>query len=205
MKITLNHSVKSYTKIFIVGTIVGCICRLTDLCPSDSLWSFSSTQTLLGFWIISNTIIVLLSTSNICSGLSSFLYMLGMTMSFYGIQALLGMFIPLFSGGFRFSLFVLFTILAIPCAIAAFILYYWNRDNLWNSILYSLPIGALVAEILAISVYFLEHRTFLFQLLMDSIGAVVFLVLFYKKAKSKSLFLMALVVSSVAFYLIFPW
>lgn len=96
MKVTLNHSIKSYVNIFIVGIIVGCICRLTDFCPSDSLWSFSSTQTLLGFWIISNTIIVLLSTSNICSGLSSFLYMLGMTLSFYGLQAILGLFIPLY-------------------------------------------------------------------------------------------------------------
>lgn len=205
MNMTLNHSIKSYVKIFIVGIIVGCICRLTDFCPSDTLWSFSSTQTLLGFWIISNTIIVLLSTSNICAGISSFLYMYGMTLSFYGLQAILGMFIPLFSGGFRFSLFVLFTVLSIPCSIAAFILYYWNRDHILNSILYSLPIGALVAEVMAISIYFLEHHTFLFQLLMDSIGAVVFLFLFYKKAKNKLLFLIASGLSSFVFYMFFPW
>ena len=128
----LTHSTKSYIKIFLVGTLVGCICRLADYFPADTLWSFSSIQTLLGFWIITNTIIVLLSTSNICAGISSFLYMFGMTLSFYGLQAILGMFIPLFSGGFRFSLFVLFTVLSIPCAIAAFILYYWRLcHNKW--------------------------------------------------------------------------
>ena len=89
---------KSYITIFLVGILVGCICRLTDYCPADTLWSFSSIQTLLGFWIITNTTIVLLSTSNICAGISSFLYMFGMTLSFYGLQAILGMFVPLFSG-----------------------------------------------------------------------------------------------------------
>ncbi len=127
----LKSSVRSYMKIFGVGILVGCICRLADYFPADTLWSFSSIQTLVGFWIITNTIIVLLSTSNICAGISSFLYMFGMTLSFYGLQAILGMFIPLFSGGFRRSLFVMFTVLSIPCAIAAFILYYLNKDNLF--------------------------------------------------------------------------
>ena len=104
MNKTLTHSMKSYITIFWVGILVGCICRLTDYCPADTLWSFSSIQTLLGFWIITNTIIVLASTSNICAGISSFLYMFGMTLSFYGLQAILGTFIPLFSGGFRTSL-----------------------------------------------------------------------------------------------------
>ena len=70
----LTHSTKSYIKIFLVGTLVGGICRLADYFPADTLWSFSSIQTLLGFWIITNTIIVLLSASNICAGISSFLY-----------------------------------------------------------------------------------------------------------------------------------
>lgn len=201
---TLNHTIKSYVKIFLIGIIVGCICRLLDFFPADTLWSFSSPQTLLGFWIITNTIIVLLSTSNICAGISSFLYMFGMTLSFYGLQSILGMFIPLFAGH-DFMLFVMFTVLSIPCAIAAFILYYWNGEHIFSSVLYSFPVGALVAETIAISFYFLEHHTFLFQLLMDSIGAVIFLFIFYKRVKSKIVFIIALVISSFIFYIIFPW
>lgn len=104
----LKHTVKSYLCVFLVGIFVGCVCRLADYCPADTLWSFSSIQTLLGFWIITNTVIVLLSSSHLCAGLSSLLYMFGMTLSFYGLQAILGMFLPLFSGGFRRSLFVMF-------------------------------------------------------------------------------------------------
>lgn len=201
----LKHTMKSYMVIFLVGILVGCICRLADFFPADTLWSFSSIQTLLGFWIITNTIIVLLSTSNICAGISSFLYMFGMTLSFYGLQAILGVFIPLFSGGFRFSLFVMFTVFSIPCAIAAFILYYWNRDHIFNSVLYSLPIGALVAEVIAISIYFLKYHTFLFQLLMDSIGVIAFFPIFFEKAKNKWLYIVASIISTLLFYFIFPW
>ena len=96
--IKLRNTYKSYTAIFVIGILVGCICRLLDYFPADTLWSFSSPQTLFGFWIITNTIIVMLSTSNICAGISSFLYMFGMTLSFYALQAILGMFIPMFSG-----------------------------------------------------------------------------------------------------------
>ena len=203
--IKLRNTFKSYTAIFIIGILVGCICRLLDYFPADTLWSFSSIQTLLGFWMITNTIIVLLSTSNICAGISSFLYMFGMTFSFYALQAILGMFIPLFSGEFRFSLFVLFTVLSIPCAIAAFILYYWNKEHVFNSVLYSLPVGALVAEAITVSIYFLEHHTFLFQLLMDIIGAIVFLFMFYRRVRSKGLYLISVIISSLVFFFIFPW
>lgn len=198
----LEHTMKSYIKIFFIGILIGCICRLLDYFPADTLWSFSSIQTLLGFWIITNTIIVLLSSSNICAGISSFLYMFGMTLSFYGLQAILGIFIPLYSGGFRTSLFVLFTILSIPCGVAAFILYYWNKDNVFNSVLYSLPIGALVAETIAISIYLSKYHTFLLQLLMNSVGIIVFGILFFRRVKSKAAFAVSVILSTLLFYFV---
>ena len=203
--IKLRNTYKSYTAIFVIGILVGCICRLLDYFPADTLWSFSSPQTLFGFWIIPNTIIVMLSTSNICAGISSFLYMFGMTLSFYALQAILGMFIPMFSGGFRFGLFILFTVWSIACAIAAFILYYWNREHIFSSVLYSLPVGALFAETIAVFIYFLEHQTFLFQLLMDIIGAVVFTIIFFKKVNYRKMYIVGIVLSTLVFYYIFPW
>uniref|UniRef100_UPI004056145E hypothetical protein n=1 Tax=Agathobacter sp. TaxID=2021311 RepID=UPI004056145E len=208
-KISLNkvlkNTPKSYVSIFLVGIAVGCVCRLADFFPADTLWSFSSIQTMLGFWIITNTMIVWFSSSNICAGVSSFLYMFGMTLSFYGLQAILGMFIPLFSGGFRLPLFVLFSVASIPCGIAAFILHYWNRDHVMNSVLYALPVGALAAEAVAVSIYLSKYHTFLFQLLMDSVGVLIFGVLFFKKAKSKKLYIIASIVSTLVFYFVFPW
>lgn len=194
---------KSYIKIFLIGLIVGCLCRLADYFPADTLWSFSSIQTLYGFWIITNTLIVLFSTSALCAGICSFLYMFAMALSFYGLQAILGQFIPMFSGGFRLSLFILYAFLAVPCGIAAFILYGWNKGNVFSSVLCALPVGALTAETAAVTIYLIKYHTFLFQLLMDGAGAIVLGLLLFRKAKNKPLFFAALAVSALVFYQIF--
>ncbi|OFK84975.1 hypothetical protein HMPREF2801_00010 [Peptoniphilus sp. HMSC062D09] len=128
--------------------------------------------------------------------------MFGMTLSFYGLQVILGMFIPMFSDRFRFSLFIMFTILSIPCAIAAFILYYWNKNEFYNSVLYSLPVGALFSETVAIAIKFHMTHTFLFQLLMDGIGTIAFGVLFFKKVKNRYVYLFSIIISFLVFYFI---
>lgn len=168
-----------------IGIAVGCICRLADYFPPETLWGFSSIQTLLGFWIITNTMVVMFSSSYLCAGLSSFLYMFGMTLSFYGLKAILGLFVPKFSGGFNTGLFIMFTIAAIPCAIAVKILYAWNKDNLFNSVLYALPVGALFAEAFATTIFLFVFHQYLFQVLMDAIGAVIFGIIFWRKAKKQ--------------------
>ena len=178
----LEHTVGSYGKIFLIGMLIGGICRLADYFPGDTLWSLSSIQ-------ITNTLIVLFSTSHLCAGESSFLYMFGMTLSFYGLQAVLGTFIPLLSGEFRFSLFVMFSILSIPCGMAAFFLYDWNRDRELSSILYALPVGALAAEAAALAIYLSSHQKFLFQLLMDGVGMLAFGALFYRRTRNRKLFI----------------
>ena len=205
MKRILKHSAGSYAGIFGVGLLIGLLCRLLDLCPAGTLWSFSSPQTLFGFWIITNTVIVMVSTSHVCAGLSSFLYMFGMALSFYGTQPLLGAFFPVFDNGFKTSLFLLYAILAVPCGVAAFILYDWNRDHIFNSVLYALPIGALASEAVAVAIYFWARHTFLFQLSMDLVGALAFFLLFLPRAKSKWLYVAACLVSTLVFYWVFPW
>ena len=185
----LEYTVGSYGKIFLIGMLIGGICRLADYFPGDTLWSLSSIQTLLGFWVITNTLIVLFSTSHLCAGKSSFLYMFGMTLSFYGLQAVLGTFSPLLSGGFRFSLFVMLSLLSIPCGMAAFFLYDWNRDRELSSILYALPVGALAAEAAALAIYLSSHQKFLFQLLMDGVGMLAFGALFYRRTRNRKLFI----------------
>lgn len=198
----LEHSMKSYIKIFLIGILVGCVCRLADYFPAETLWSFSSIQTLLGFWMITNTIIVLRSTSNICAGISSFLYMFGMSLSYYGLKAILGIFIPMFSDSFNSSLFVMYSVLAIPCGIAAFVLYYWNKDNIFNSVLYSLPVGGLAAETVATAIYLSKFHSFLFQLLMDAIGMLAFGIIFSTRVKSKKIYGISIILSALLCYFV---
>ena len=47
MNKTLTHSMKSYITIFLVGILVGCICRLTDYCPAGDYEKKSVNKILL--------------------------------------------------------------------------------------------------------------------------------------------------------------
>lgn len=99
----------------------------------------------------------------------------------------------------------LYYLLSIPCAIAAFILYYWNKDNVFSSLLYSLPVGALAAESAAIFYYLLQNNTFLFQLIMDIVGVIVFGIMFFNRAKSRLIYITGTLLSALIFCFIFPW
>ena len=197
----LTNSFRSYLLIFLCGIFAGVVTRLTDFCSADSLWSFSSIATLYGFWIISVTGIVLCSTSNLCAGLSSFLYLFGMTLSFYGLQYALGMYLPMFANdGFKISLFLLYSGLSAACGIGAFVLFYWERSTRISAVLYALPIGALLAEALATGLYLFQHATFLFQFLMDLLAALGFGYLFHRRAAHKGLYYGATILVAAAVY-----
>ncbi len=205
--IKLSHTLKSYGMIFLVGIFVGCICRLLDYCPSGYWWSFTSMQTLPGFWLITNIIIVLLSTSNKCAGISSFLYMSGMTLSFYGLKSILEQSTSHFHEGFNTHLFLMFSFLSVLCGVAAFILFYWNKNNSFSSLLYSLPVGALAAETIAIIYYLLQHHTvtFLDQLIMDIGGIILFGITFLKKVKNRKIYIVGIMSSALIIFFLFPW
>lgn len=188
---------------FIYGIIAGILCRLTDFCPADSIWCFSSVATLFGFWIICIVIIVLKSTSNLSSGINTFLYMFGMTLSFYVLKYILGLLSPAFvNDGFQTNLFILYSVLSLGCGIGAYILYWWNKEIKGNAVLYALPIGALLAETIGVLIYFMNNKVFLFQLLMDIIASVTLGAVFYKRAKSKVIYTAAIFVITFTVYMI---
>ena len=87
----ISNNIKTYCVLFLIGIIAGILCRLTDFLPyEESLWSLPSMATLFGFWIASVGIITCLSSSNKSAFINSFLYMFGMTISFYGLKYILG-------------------------------------------------------------------------------------------------------------------
>lgn len=175
--------------------------RLTDFYGDDTLWSFPSMATMYGFWIISLIVITLVNSSNLCAGVSTFLYMFGMTLSFYGLKYLLGLFLPMFdNGGFLTNLFVAYSALALGSGVGAFILYYWERPVKFNGILYSLPVGALLAETIGVAVYLFNNSTFLFQFLLDLAGVIVLGIICGKRSQIKVIYILALCAVAAAVY-----
>ena len=187
----INDNKKSYFALFLIGMVVGLLCRLTDFLPyEESLWSLPSIATLFGFWIASVGIITCLSSSNKGAFINSFLFMFGMTICFYGLKYILGFYIPKFSneGQFQTDLFIVYSILSIACGVGSFILYFWNRQNVFNSFLYALPASGMLAEAVACLIVLCNSHMLLAQTIFDIVFGLFFGIKLYKKAYNKILY-----------------
>lgn len=198
---------KSYFTVFLIGMIVGVLCRLTDFLPyEESLWSIPSAATLFGFWIASVGIITCLSSSNKGAFINSFLYMFGMTICFYGLKYLLGFWIERFSneGQFQTNLFIVYSALSVVCGIGSFILYFWNRQNVFNSFLYALPAAGMLAEAAACLFVLYNRHMLLAQTLFDFAVGLAFGVGMYRKAYHKIHYIGTMIaVGVLVFFLVY--
>ena len=196
--------IRSYSVLFSFGILVGVLCRLTDFFPYESLWSLPSIATLFGFWIASVSLITYCSSSNCGAFWGSFLYMFGMTVSFYTLKFILGFFWERFSGEFPTALFLAYSAMALICGIGSYILYFWNKKALFSSLLCALPASGMLAEAIACLIVLWKRKMLLGQTIFDFIFAVIFGVLLYWKAKSKLLFFLTLVTATgIMFFLIY--
>lgn len=201
----IRDTKKSYFIIFLTGIMIGVLCRLTDFLPyEESLWSFPSIATLFGFWIASVGIITCLSSSNKGAFMNSFLYMFGMTISFYGLKYILGFYIPRFSndGQFQTDLFIVYSILSAACGIGSFILYFWNRQNAFQSFLYALPASGMLAEAAACLFVLYNRHMLLAQAVFDLAFGFLFGIGLYKKARHKILYIGTVILVGVSVFLL---
>ncbi|MDO4271060.1 MAG: hypothetical protein Q4C72_09080 [Eubacteriales bacterium] len=196
-----QNNVKSYLTAIGLGAAAGLLTTVLNLFPYDTLWSFSSIASAFGFWIITTTLVIYASCSNVNAAVNTFLYLGTMNLVFYSMQGVLGLFLPRFysvDSFINWGLLKRFTLLALLCAAVAFVLYYWNRDSKFSSFLYALPLCGLVAELIGACVFLWQTHTYLFQLLMDAAGLAFLLSRFWKKAASKPLLLATAAVGGAA-------
>ena len=188
---------------FSAGILAGIVCRLTDFLPyEESLWSLPSMATLFGLWIASVVVITDISASNKGAFLNVFLYMFGMTVSFYGLKYILGLYMPMFSncGEFQTELFVIYSVLSVFCGAGGYILYFWNKKNLFGSFLCALPTGAMLAEAAGCLAVLISSRMLLAQTIFDTVFTLVFAVRFYKKAAHRAVYSGAAAAAAVLLY-----
>lgn len=160
--------------------------------------------TLFGFWIASVGIITCLSPSNKGAFINSFLYMFGMTICFYGLKFVLGFYIPRFSneGRFQTDLFIVYSILSVACGMGSFVLYFWNRQNVFNSFLYALPASGMLAEAVACLIVLYNSRMLLAQTIFDVAFGLLFAIGLYKKAYNKILYIGSVVIVAALVFLL---
>lgn len=202
----LRDNYKSYSLLFLLGILVGIICRLSDFLPYESLWSLPSIATLYGFWIASVGVITYLSASGIGAFIHSFLYMFGMTVSFYGLKYILGFYLERFSndGQFQTDLFIVYSVLSVVCGIGSCILHCWNRNNKLSSVFYALPASGMLAEAIGCFIVLINRHMLLGQTLFDFLFALLFGVTLFKRANNKVLYIITMgIVTSLVFLLIY--
>lgn len=193
---------KSHFLLFLSGIFAGVLCRLSDFFPYKSLWSFSSIATLFGFWIASVGAITLFSSSNKGAFINTFLYMFGMTTSFYGLKYILGHFSPRFADdGFQTNLFVIYSLLSVVCGIGSFILYYWNGNHKISSVLCALPAAGMLSEAAGCLFVLINRHMLLAQTLFDIAFALAFGIVLFKKADNKLLYFISMLVAALVVFL----
>ncbi|WP_150285219.1 hypothetical protein [Rummeliibacillus sp. TYF-LIM-RU47] len=198
-----QHHLKSYILFVCIGLATGIITRLTDFFPYNNLWSLSSIATLYGFWMVTVTLVIYFSVSNINAAINVFVYLMGMNVSFYLLIYILGFFTPRFyEEEFQWNLFILYSIFALVCSAISYVLYYWNKENRISSFLYALPVSGLVAETLAVGIYLYNHHTFLFQLIFDLISLILIGSWFYQKANNKLMYIATIGAMTLISYLL---
>ena len=204
MKIKDNY--KSYILLLFLGFLAGGVCRLSDFFDYESLWSFPSIATLFGFWIASVSVITYISSSNKGAFINTFLYMFGMTISYYVLKYISGFFIEKFNneGEFQTNLFLIYSALSLACGIGSFVLYYWNKNNKFSSILYALPVGAMLAEGIGCWFVLINRHMLLAQTVFDSLFALLFGIVFFKKTDNRVLyFATVFVVTALVFFVVY--
>ena len=167
----------------IAGVLFGSLCALLDLMPGENIWTFSSFSGSLGFWAITGMIVLMQYEKRWKSALGTFVYFAVMNTSFFMVHFLIS---PLFryprisdfSTAITESL-----ILLIPsaiCGLCALVAFNAKKDNMGGIISLSLPIGLLIYEGICLLLSVVVNHKFLFQTIVDFIGAVILFCLFSK-------------------------
>lgn len=200
----LKNNISSYMLVAVIGLIAGLITRLSDFFPNNDLCAFSSIATLFGVWILTTTLVIYFSSSNINAAINAFVYLFAMSFSFYFFKYILGLFLPQFdNGNFQWNLFMIYALGSLACGVVGFALYFWNKGGKVGSFLYALPIGALLAETIGVAIYLYHNHIYLFQLIFNALSVIILGFWFFRKANHKVIYITTIVVVALTGYFFF--
>ncbi len=206
-KIKLHDTKKSYMKVIIFGLIIGIVTELVNLLPNNDGLGLSSIAGTFGFWIFTTTLVIYLSCSNKNAMMNTFLYLASMCCSFYLLQGGIKFFTPnvTVDGLIEWSHLFFWIMISIVCGIVAYILYYWNQNNLFSNILYALPVAGMLIDTVNNCLKFYYSHTQFFGVILDVIFLMIMFCLFLKKSNKKIIFIITvLFVAIIGNFTIFP-
>lgn len=192
----------SFIKVILIGIAAGSLCASLDLIPGENLWTFSSFSGSLGFWAISAMLILMQSETRILAGINTFLYFAFMNSSFFFVHLILPFEFPrVASLNVAIEQSLVWLIPSFICGIFALFTYQANQDDIWGTLMLSLPCGLLLSESISTFLSALINHKYLFQALVDTAGLIL-LVRLYRKKKNR-IWLAAAVMAMGAVFLLF--
>lgn len=198
----LKNTKQSYIKVAIWGLIIGLITEACNLLPNDGLLGLSSIAGSYGFWIFTTTFVIYYSCSNKNAMINTLIYLVGMCVSYYILDAFVVLVTPNLSrtGFLDWSKLFFWGGASILCALAAFVLYFWNKDKWYSSILYALPVAGMLVDTIGCILKLYYSHTQLVMCVLDIIFLIIMLVVFFVKSKKKLLFVAVLIIVAVIGY-----
>ncbi|WP_230501168.1 hypothetical protein [Sutcliffiella rhizosphaerae] len=182
-----------------LGVLLGIISKYLDTIAVDGSWwsislsYFGDLFTRLGIWILIATFIAAYSKTSINAAINTFLFFIGMLISYYVYSAYLFGFFPT-------SYFLWWGTLAIVSPFLAILVYKGKQKEKFAYILPALPLGLMLSLSLAIGPFYIDI-SYIEELIMY----VVLCVIFYKQPKQLAVvillsFIVALIIKQISPY-----
>jgi hypothetical protein len=196
--IKLTRKISGYILSLVFGILLGAIAKYLDTVSVDGRWgsyilSYSGDIfTRLGIWVLIGTILAAYSKTLLRAALNTFLFFLGMLISYYVYSAYLFGFFPT-------SYFLLWGSVAIASPILAMIVWKAKNDLRLAFVLPALPMGLLLSLSLGIGLFYV-YVSYMEELLMY----IVLCIIFYRTGKQMAISIILSFVAAIIFGLYSP-
>jgi hypothetical protein len=195
--IKLKNKIPDFIICLVLGTALGTISKYLDIIAVDGSWwthilhYFGDLFTRLGIWILIATIIAAYSKTLIRAAINTFLFFIGMLISYYIYSAYLFGFFPT-------RYFILWGSIALASPLLAIIVWIAKNNVRLAFILPALPMGLLLSQSLGMGLFYV-YLSYIEELIMY----IVLCVIFYKEPKQMTIsvvfsFVVAFIVKQIS-------
>ena len=177
----LKNKIPDFIICLVVGIALGTISKYLDTIAVDGSWRtsilhyFADLFTRLGIWILIGTIIAAYSKTLIRAAINTFLFFIGMLISYYIYSAYLFGFFPT-------SYFILWGSIVLVSPLLAIIVWKAKNHTHLAFILPAFPLGLLLSLSLGMGLFYV-YLSYIEEFIMY----VILCVIFYKESKQMAI------------------
>jgi hypothetical protein len=196
--IKLTRKIPGYILSLVFGILLGAIAKYLDTVSVDGRWGsyflsyLADIFTRPGIWVLIGTILAAYSKTLLRAALNTFLFFMGMLISYYAYSAYL-------FGIFPTSYFLLWSSAAIASPFLAIIVWKAKNDPRLAFVLPALPMGLLLSLSLGIGLFYV-YVSYVEELMMYMVLGIIF----YRTGKQMAISVILSFVIAIIFGLYSP-